>query len=119
MRILITTATRKGEEQTAKVAYAAAAFDEQPLAGVVITGFTVYQLGDRLNVTMPSRPVTRMGESFARSIVRGEDDDSTRLDNLRRLIEAAYREWKEAGEPRVHAKHVRVVDSLLPKEQTR
>src|SRR5262249_50785924 len=79
-----------------KLAEAEMHFDEGPLAGLKLIGFTIWERrnGDGRNVTFPARSYAVNGErrSFAllRPIV-----DSTAQEKVRQLILAAYAEFEE------------------------
>jgi hypothetical protein len=79
-----------------KLADAELHFDDGPLGGLKLIGFTVWErrAGNGRNVTFPARSYAVNGErrSFAllRPIV-----DSTSQNALRDLILAAYQEWEE------------------------
>ena len=79
-----------------KLAEAEVHFDEGPLAGLKLVGFTVWErrTGSGRNVTFPSRAYSVNGERRSFSLLRPSLGDATAQDRLRELILEAYTEFE-------------------------
>ena len=79
-----------------KLAEAEVHFDEGPLAGLKLVGFTVWErrTGGGRNVTFPSRAYSVNGERRSFSLLRPILGDATAQDRLRELILDAYTEFE-------------------------
>jgi hypothetical protein len=79
-----------------KLAEAEVHFDEGPLAGLKLVGFTVWErrTGSGRNVTFPSRAYSVNGERRSFSLLRPILGDATAQERLRELILEAYTEFE-------------------------
>lgn len=79
-----------------KLAEAEVHFDEGPLAGLKLVGFTVWErrTGSGRNVTFPSRAYSVNGERRSFSLLRPILGDATAQERLRELILEAYSEFE-------------------------
>lgn len=79
-----------------KLAEAEVHFDEGPLAGLKLVGFTVWErrTGSGRNVTFPSRSYSVNGERRSFALLRPTLGDATAQERLRELILEAYTEFE-------------------------
>lgn len=89
-----------------KLAVAEIQFTEGPLAGMRLTGFTIWERRGgqgRHNVTFPARVYQVNGERRSFALLRPTNDkDGTGQENVRTLILAAYADYEQACETEGH-----------------
>lgn len=81
-----------GSTPVGRLAEAELHFDDGPLAGLKLIGFSIWERrgGTSRNVTFPARQYRVNGERRNFALLRATSDDSTAMDGLREIILAAY-----------------------------
>jgi hypothetical protein len=83
-------------EQPSKLADAELLFEEGPLRGLRLMGFSIWQSrrGNSRNVTVPTRTYFVRGEKRTYALLRPVNDEVT-IDPVRRLILESYAEFEQ------------------------